>query len=65
MKIEFSGNRRTFLSVVAAFGGLAALFASGKPAAIKPKQTLLKSEEPSQGYRLTEHIKRYYEKARI
>lgn len=65
MKIDLSGNRRTFLSNMLTFGGLAALLPLCKPSTAKLQQTLLKRPQPGQGYRLTEHIKRYYEKARI
>ncbi len=66
MKMEFPSNRRIFIKKSAAFfGGFAALFAVGRPAVVKPKQTLPQPEPSGQGYRLTEHIKKYYETARV
>ena len=64
MKWEFSGNRRTFLKGAALFGGLVLLLGLDRPAAAKPKQSP-PQQEPSKGYRLTEHIKKYYETARL
>jgi hypothetical protein len=65
MKIEFSGNRRTFLKGAAIFGGLAMLLGRNRPAAAKPGQPPPDKETSSQGYRLTEHVKKYYETARL
>jgi hypothetical protein len=65
MKKEYSGTRRTFLKAAAIFGGLALLFGRGRPAAAKPQQTPPQQEPSSQGYRLTEHVKKYYETARL
>ena len=64
MKMELSGNRRTFFKQAALFGGLGVLLAMGRPAVAKPKQSLPEPEPSGQGYRLTEHIKKYYETAR-
>jgi hypothetical protein len=44
---------------------LAALFGLVRPAIAKPKESLPQPEPVSQGYRLTEHVKKYYEKARL
>lgn len=65
MKIEFSGDRRTFIKSAAIFGGFAALLGMGRTAAAGPKQPLPQQEQPDRGYRLTEHVKKYYETARI
>lgn len=65
MKTEFTGNRRSFIKMAAILGGVAALFGPGRPAAAKPKPAPIKPEEPSQGYRLTEHNKKYYQTARF
>lgn len=64
MKMELSGNRRTFFKHAALFGWLAVLLAGGRPAVAKPKQSSPQPEPSGQGYRLTEHIKKYYETAR-
>ena len=64
MKSEFSGNRRTFLKGAAIFGGLALLLGLDRPAAAKPKPSPPQQQEPK-GYRLTEHVKKYYETARL
>lgn len=65
MKVEFTGSRRTFIKSAAIFGGFAALFGAGKPVAARPKEPLPQQEESGKGYRLTEHIKKYYETARL
>jgi hypothetical protein len=65
MKVELTGNRRTFMKSAAIFSGLAALFGIAKPARAKPKESSPQPEQPSQGYRLTEHIKKYYKTARL
>ncbi len=65
MDIEHSSDRRTFFKQAALFGWLGVLLVADRPAAAKPKQALLPEREPSgQGYRLTEHVKKYYETAR-
>jgi hypothetical protein len=66
MKIKFSDNRRTFIKRCAAvFGGVGALLVVGRQAIVKPKQPVSQPGPSGQGYRLTEHIKRYYETARL
>jgi len=65
IKMEFSGNRRTFLKGAAIFGGLALFFGLDGPAAAKPDQSPPGQEASGEGYRLTEHIKKYYETARL
>jgi hypothetical protein len=64
MKREITGNRRTFIKDAAFFGGLAVLFGMGKPDIFKTKQPLPRPEPSGRGYRLTEHVKKYYETAR-
>ena len=64
MKWDFSGNRRSFLKGAALVGGLALLFGLERPAAAKPQQSPPQQEQ-SKGYRLTEHVKKYYETARL
>jgi hypothetical protein len=63
MQWELSGSRRMFLKGAAIIGGLALLLGRDRPAAAKPEQSP-PQQEPSKGYRLTEHVKRYYETAR-
>jgi hypothetical protein len=65
MKVELTGNRRTFMKSAAVFSGLAALFGIVKPTLAKPEAPSPEQEQPAQGYRLTEHIRRYYETARL
>ena len=64
MKWDLSSNRRSFLKVAALAGGLAFLFGLQRPAAAKPQQPSPQQEQ-SKGYRLTEHVKKYYETARL
>jgi hypothetical protein len=63
MQWQLSGNRRMFLKGAAIIGGLALLLGRDRPAAAKPELSALQ-QKPSKGYRLTEHIKKYYETAR-
>jgi hypothetical protein len=64
MNIELSSDRRTFFKQAALFGWLGVLLVAGKPAVAKPKNPLPEPEPSGQGYRLTEHVKKYYESAR-
>ncbi len=65
MKLEFAGNRRSFIKMAALLGGWAALLGPGRPAAAKPRPSPPQPEESGRGYRLTEHIKKYYQAARF
>jgi hypothetical protein len=65
MKMEFTIGRRRFLKGAAIFSGLAALFGVVKPAAAQPEESPPQPEHSGQGYRLTEHVKKYYETARL
>jgi hypothetical protein len=65
MKIESIIGRRQFLKSATIFGGLAALLGMARPAATKPKVPQQQPEYSGQGYRLTEHVKKYYETARL
>ena len=66
MKMEFTGTRRAFIKKAAIFAGLAALLGRGnRPAAATPGKPLEPKTEPSHGYRLTAHVKKYYETARV
>lgn len=64
MKFERSGNRRTFLKRAALFGGWGILFGWGRPAAAGQQRPLPKPAPSGRGYRLTDHIRKYYETAR-
>lgn len=65
MKLDSSSTRRSFIKRAALLGGAALLLAAGPPKTIRPEAA---APEPSasgdRGYRLTDHIKTYYEKAR-
>ena len=63
MQWELFGNRRMFLKGAAIIGGLVLLLGRDRPAAAKPEPSP-PQQEPSKGYQLTEHVKRYYETAR-
>ena len=67
MKAEFPCNRRTFIKVSAIVGGIAALAGFSRPAdAGRARAVPAPPTEPAPaGYRLTEHVKRYYETARL
>jgi hypothetical protein len=64
MKREMTGNRRMFIKGAALFSGLAVLFGTGRLDIFKTKQPAPQPEPSGQGYRLTEHVKKYYETAR-
>lgn len=64
MKTELAGNRRTFFKQASLFSGLAFLFSLGGPAVAAAKPPSPEPESSGQGYRLTEHIKKYYAAAR-
>ncbi|HET6460961.1 MAG TPA: hypothetical protein VFG29_09255 [Syntrophales bacterium] len=65
MKTEFTGSRRAFIKGLAILGGFTALLGWGRTTAATPGKPLEQNTEPSQGYRLTEHVKKYYETARL
>ncbi len=65
MKFELTSDRRTFMKSAAIFSGLTALFGMVKSVPAKPKESQSEQESPSEGYRLTEHVKKYYETARL
>ncbi len=60
-----SGSRRTFIKYAAIFGGSALLFALGRPMTAEAKQPSPEKLPSGRGYRITEHIKKYYETARL
>ncbi len=65
MNIESIIGRRKFLKSAAIFGGLAALIGVVRPSVAKMKDPEGQQGDSSQGYRLTEHVKKYYETARL
>ena len=67
MKKSLSSGRRRFLKGLAATGGGAALagVAASTQAALDAKQTPAEERPESQGYRVTAHIREYYQKARF
>ncbi len=66
MKFDFFGNRRTFLKGAAILGGLTLLLGLERPAASQPElPTPPQETSVKKGYRLTEHVKKYYETARL
>jgi hypothetical protein len=64
MIMETTCDRRKFIKSAAIASGLAVLLGRVRPAAAKTKQPM-PQEEPGKGYRLTEHIRKYYETARM
>ncbi len=65
MNIESIIGRRQFIKGATILGGLAALLRIVRPAAARAKEPQRQPEPPAQGYRLTEHVKKYYETARL
>jgi hypothetical protein len=63
MQWELSGSRRMFLKGAAIISGLALLLGRDRPAEAKPEPPP-PPQQPSKGYQVTEHVKRYYETAR-
>ena len=67
MEIELAGNRRNFLKHAAIFGGVALSLLTGR----KSTTAAPRPDDPSAeavngtGYRLTAHIRKYYETARL
>ncbi len=65
MDIESIMGRRKFLKSATIFSGLAALLGIVRPASAGLKESQPQPEHSTQGYRLTEHVKKYYETARL
>jgi hypothetical protein len=65
MKTEFSDKRRTFLKMATLVGGAAAGLCIAKKSGARQEQPIQEQEKPGQGYRLTEHISKYYKTAKI
>ncbi len=57
--------RRQFIKGATILGGLAALLRIVRPAAAGPKESQREPEQPARSYRLTEHVRKYYETARL
>lgn len=65
MKTNFSSDRRTFIKRATLLGGSALALALGVPKTARPAAA--PAPEPAtrnEGYRLTAHVKKYYETAR-
>ncbi|MDD5711953.1 MAG: hypothetical protein PHY31_04245 [Smithellaceae bacterium] len=60
-----SCDRRSFLKNAAILGGLTFLLDTIKPARARRKQPTSPPDIAGQGYRETEHVKKYYETARL
>ena len=59
-------GRRAFLRQLAAVGGATATVAvAGRAVAVPSVESAAKPEAVSRGYRLTEHVATYYDKARF
>ncbi len=65
MNIESIIGRRKFLKGAAILSGLAAFLGVGGPAVAGKKAPRVQPEPSGEGYQLTEHIKKYYETARL
>jgi hypothetical protein len=65
MEKRFESSRRTFLKSAAFLGGVAALLGLTKRVSSEPVQAKPLEDKSDQGYQLTEHVKRYYETARL
>jgi hypothetical protein len=63
MKTEFTSNRRGFIKSAAVVGGLSILMGLTGRARAETGKKPSEPEEKDQGYRLTEHVKKYYETA--
>ncbi len=61
MTEHYSDERRNFLKTIALLSGAAASLPLTRKAITGGKPVLLLAEEPEQGYRETEHIKKYYQ----
>ncbi|MBS1200892.1 MAG: hypothetical protein H6R27_1570 [Proteobacteria bacterium] len=57
-------SRRSFLRGLAVMGGVTAVGASTGAAGVEATQKVAPSAKP-QGYRVTPHVAKYYDKARI
>jgi hypothetical protein len=62
---ETTPQRRKFLRDLATAGGLAALAGSTGSVVAAPAQAPAPAQAKPAGYRVTEHVAKYYQKARI
>jgi hypothetical protein len=62
---ELKGNRREFLRNLAAAGGVAAVAGATGHAATRSTPELEPETHEPEGYRVTDHVAKYYQKARI
>lgn len=62
---ELNTNRRKFLRDLAAAGGLAAVAGATVAGEAIPKATSAAPAKKPTGYRVTPHVAKYYDKARI
>lgn len=65
MDMEKTGTRRTFLKGAALLGALAMLLGLPRPSRSAPEAPRQSKDAPGSGYRLTEHVKKYYESAKL
>jgi hypothetical protein len=65
MNIGLAIGRRKFLKGATILGGLTALLGIPRAAAAKLPKPPRQPEISGRGYRLTEHVKKYYETARL
>lgn len=64
MKDIMKSDRRTFMKRAALLGGSALLMALGDAKTARSAAPAAQPKPVNRGYRLTEHIKKYYETAR-
>lgn len=64
MKMDLSGNRRTFFKQAALFGWLGVLLFQGRRTVAETKSIVPEPAPSGRGYRLTDHVKKYYETLR-
>ncbi len=64
MNIGLAMGRRNFLKGATILGGITALLGIPRAAAARPPKPPRQPEFTGRGYRLTEHVKKYYETAR-
>ncbi len=65
MTMEWRNDRRSFFKQAALLGLLGLAATAGRPAFAEPKKALPQPEPTSQGYRVTEQVRKYYETAAL
>ncbi|MCJ7451602.1 MAG: hypothetical protein MUO39_03890 [Steroidobacteraceae bacterium] len=63
--IDRTTDRRKFLRDIAAAGGLVAVASSAGATAVAPTAAPVAPASKPTGYRVTAHVSKYYDKARI